>query len=43
MQMHPTFYPTLKIFDVGRNVRCIWELAKFIKKKKEDKNRVTRY
>ena len=42
MQMHPTFYPTSEIFDVGRNVRCIWELARFIKKKKRrQKSRYT--
>ena len=31
-QMHPTFHPTSKIFDVGWNVRSIWELSKFRKK-----------
>ena len=31
-QLHPTFHPTSKIFDVGWNVGCIWELSKFRKK-----------
>ena len=49
--MHPTFHPIFQIFDVGRNVGCVWGLRKLKtknkktkkRKEKEEKNLVGRY